>query len=80
MATRRIFWGFCINRFGIGPSHYISSRSDFDFEFAEIFVIEKRLPDSPSRGVDKTAYRYKCSQTFESINGVSTLLPRLLFG
>ncbi len=49
MATRRIFWGFCINRFDIGPSHYISSRSDFDFEFAEIFVIEKRLPNSPSR-------------------------------
>jgi hypothetical protein len=53
MATRRIFWGFCINRFGI-----ISSRSDFVFEFAEIFVIEKGLPDSASRGVDKIAYRY----------------------
>ncbi len=79
-ATRRIFWGFCINRFGIGPVHYISSRSDFDFEFAEIFVIEKQLPDSPSRGVDKNAYRYKCFQTFESINGVSTLQPRLIFG
>jgi hypothetical protein len=48
MATKRVFWGFCINRFGIGPLHYISSRSDFDFEFAEIFVIENRLPDSPS--------------------------------
>ncbi len=24
--------------------HYLSSRSDFCFEFAEIFVIEKRLP------------------------------------
>jgi hypothetical protein len=80
MATRRIFWGFCINGFGIGTLHYISSRSDFDFEFAEIFVIEKRLPDSPSRGVDKNAYRYKCFQTFESINGVSTLHPRLIFG
>ncbi len=80
MATRRIFWGFCINQFGIGPSHYISSRSNFDFEFAEIFEIEKRLTDSPIRGVDKNAYRYKCFQTFESINGVSTLQPRLLFG
>jgi hypothetical protein len=49
-----------------------------DFEFAEIF--EKRLPDSPSRGVDKNAYRYKCFQTFESIKGVSTLHPRLIFG
>ncbi len=43
MATRRIFWGFCINRFSIGPLHCISSRSDFGFEFAEIFVIENCL-------------------------------------
>jgi len=53
MAMRRIFWDFCINRFGIGPLHYVSSHSDFGFEFAEIFVTEKRLPDSPSRGADK---------------------------
>ncbi len=33
--------------------------------FAEIFVIEKRLPDSPSRGVDKNAYRYNTFQTFK---------------
>jgi hypothetical protein len=38
---RRIFWGFCKNRFGIGPLHYVSSRSDFGFKFSEIFVIEK---------------------------------------
>jgi hypothetical protein len=62
MATRRIFWGFYINRFGILPLQKISSRSDFDFEFAEIFLIEKRLPDSASRGVDKNAYRYKFFQ------------------
>jgi hypothetical protein len=49
MAMRRIFWGFCRNWFLIDPLHYLSSRSDFGFEFAEIFVIEKRLPDSPSR-------------------------------
>ncbi len=58
MATRQISGGFCINRFGICPLHYISSRFDFGFEFTEIFVIEKRLPDSTSRGVDKIAYRY----------------------
>ncbi len=23
MAMRRIFWGFCIKRFGIGPLHYV---------------------------------------------------------
>ncbi len=44
---RRIFWGFCINRFGIGP---LNSRSDFSFEFSELFVIEKRL--------DKIAFKY----------------------
>jgi hypothetical protein len=42
---RQIFWGFCIHRLGIGPLHYILSRSDFSFEFAEIFIIKKRLPD-----------------------------------
>ena len=47
---RRIFWGFCINRFGIGPLPYILSRSDFSLEFSEIFIIEKRLPDSLSQG------------------------------
>jgi hypothetical protein len=39
MAMRLIFWGFCINRFGIGPFHYVLSLSDFGFEFAEIFEI-----------------------------------------
>jgi hypothetical protein len=65
MAMRRIFWGFCINWFGIGPLNYFSSRSDFGFEFAEIIVIEKRFPNSPSRGVDKIAYRYNFFQTFK---------------
>ena len=60
----RIFRVFCINRLGLGPLHYFSSRSDFGFEFAEIFVIEKRLPDSPSQGVDKNAYRYNFFQVF----------------
>jgi hypothetical protein len=50
---RQIFWGFCINRFGIGPLHYVLSCTDFSFKFVEIFVIEKRLPNSPSLGVDK---------------------------
>jgi hypothetical protein len=52
---RWIFWGFCIKRFGIGPLHYISSRSDFSFEFSGN---QKQLPNLPSRGVDKIAYRY----------------------
>ncbi len=46
MAMRRIFWDFCINRFPMSPLHYLSSRSDFGFEFKEIFVIGEstRLP------------------------------------
>jgi hypothetical protein len=35
------------------PVHYILSRSDFGFEFAEIFVIENRL----SRGFSDSASR-----------------------
>jgi hypothetical protein len=38
---RRIFWDFCRNWFLIDPLHYLSSRSDFVFEFTE-----KQLPDS----------------------------------
>jgi hypothetical protein len=34
---RRIFWGFCRNWFLMSPT-------DFVFEFAEIFVLENRLP------------------------------------
>jgi hypothetical protein len=54
---RRIFWGFCRNRFLIDPLQYVSSRSDFGFEFAEIFVIEKRRPDSASWGVGDSPTR-----------------------
>ncbi len=48
MAMRRIFWGFCRDWVLIDPLQYLSSRSAFGFEFTEIFVIEKRLPDSAS--------------------------------
>jgi hypothetical protein len=42
-------WGgfsgvFCRNWFLMSPLHYLSGRSDFGFEFAEIFIFEKRLP------------------------------------
>ncbi len=53
---RQIFWGFCRNWFLIDPLHYLSSRSNFGFEFAEIFVIEKRLPDSANRQVGESAF------------------------
>ncbi len=40
MAMSRIFLGFRRNWFFIDPLHYLSSRSDFGFEYEEIFVIE----------------------------------------
>ncbi len=51
---RPIFRDFCINRFGIDPLHYTASRSDFGFEFAVVFVIGKRLPDSATRRVGES--------------------------
>ncbi len=60
---RRIFLGFCKNPFVMSPLHFLSSRSDFAFEFAEIFAIEKRLPDLLSQGVDKIAYSVRSAWT-----------------
>jgi hypothetical protein len=76
---RRIFWGFCINRSLMSPLH-LSSRSDFDFKFAEIFVIEKRLPELPDSGsrqdCQELLFFYKL---WNDINIASTLHPRLIF-
>jgi hypothetical protein len=80
MAMNRIFRDFCMNRIGLGPLHYISSRSDFGIEFAEIFVFEKWLPVSVSWGVDKITYSYKYFQTFKLFNFDSKLHPWLIFG
>jgi hypothetical protein len=57
---RRIFWGFCSYWFLMSPLHYLSGRSDFGFEFAEILVFEKRLPaitDTGSRTSDTVSRR-----------------------
>jgi hypothetical protein len=51
---RRFFWGFRRNWVLINPLHYLSSSSAFGFQFAEIFVIEKRLPYSASRRVGES--------------------------
>ncbi len=37
--------------------HYLLSRSGFGFKFAEIFIIEKRLPNSASRWLTHSASR-----------------------
>jgi hypothetical protein len=79
MATRRIFWGFCIHQFDIGPLHYISSRSDLGFKFTEIFVIIKRLPDSPSQGVNKNAYRYNFFKPLNKSMVIVHYIPGLFF-
>ncbi len=51
-----VFLGFCRNWFLIDPFHYFSSCSDFGLEFAEIFVIKKRLPDLASRRLFDSAF------------------------
>ncbi len=83
MAMRRIFWGFCINRFCIGPIHYVLSRSGFSFEFSEIFVIVKLLPHLPSRGVDKNACRYNffkpSNQSMEIVHNIPGFFATLIF-
>jgi hypothetical protein len=59
---RWIFWGFCRNWFLIDPVHYLLSRSNFGFKFAEIFVTEKRLADSASRRLSNSAGRESMSR------------------
>jgi hypothetical protein len=65
MAINQFFRCFCINRFGLGPLHYLSSRSDFGFEFSELFVLENRLPTSVSRRVDNIAWSIHFFQSFK---------------
>ncbi len=74
----RIFRGFCINRFGIGPLHYILSRSDFGFEFSEIFVFEKRLPDSMIRGVGDSPYQWYAESATLQLNDTGSRLLNFL--
>jgi hypothetical protein len=52
----QIFQCFRIIRVSIGPLHYLSSRSDFGFKFAEIFIIKIWLPDSVSQGIAGSLY------------------------
>ncbi len=56
------FLGFCRNWFLKDPLHYLSSRSAFGFEFAEIFVIEKRVV-----GVDNSLTRRVGESAFECL-------------
>ncbi len=51
----------------VDPLHYLSSCFDFGFKFAETFIIEKRLPDSPSRGVADSLTRRVGESAFECL-------------
>jgi len=57
------FLGFCRNWFLIDPLHYLSTCSAFGFEFAEIFVIEKRLPVSASRRFSFWMFKRKLGES-----------------
>ncbi len=61
------FLGFCRNWFLIDPLHYLSSRSEFGFEFAEIFVIDKRFPNSASPGVGNSPTQRVGESAFECL-------------
>jgi hypothetical protein len=49
----QFFQCFCINRFGLGPLHYVSSRSNLASN-SRRYLYSKI--DSPRRGVDKIAW------------------------
>jgi hypothetical protein len=75
MAMNRFFSFFWIYRIGIGPLHYLSSRSGFGFEFLEILLIEEWLVDSGSR---QDCLELPFFQTFKQTNSDSTLLHYLV--
>ncbi len=58
----RFFRCFCINQFGLGPLQNHSSRSDFGFEFVEIFVFEKQLP-----AINHTGSRRLCVSVIRGV-------------
>jgi hypothetical protein len=66
------FLGFCRNWILVDPLHYLLSRSDFDFEFAEIFVIKKRFPDSAIRQLSNSASRGVGNSTSRGVDDSQT--------
>jgi hypothetical protein len=72
MAMRRIFWGFCRNWFLVVPLHYLSSHSDFCFEFPNS---KNDSPLSPIWGVaDSPHHWYAESATLRITDTESRLL------
>ncbi len=67
----------------IDPLHYLSSRSDFGFEFVEIFLIEKRLieclqENSASRRVGDSPTRWVGESLGESGSRYSNFLKLII--
>jgi hypothetical protein len=79
MAMNQFFRCFCINRFGLGPLHYLSSRSDFGLELSETFVFKNRLPASVSQGVDKIAWSIHFFIPLNNSTVIVHYIPGLLF-
>ncbi len=79
MAVNQFFQCFCINRLGLGPLHYLSSCSDFGFEFSEIFVFENRLPASVRRGVDKISWSIHFFKPLNNSIVIVHYIPGLFF-
>ncbi len=75
----QFFRSFCIKRFGLGPLNYLSSCSDFGFEFSEIFIFENRLPASVSRGVDKIAWSIHFLKHLNNLIVILNYIPGLFF-
>jgi hypothetical protein len=78
------FRGFCINRFSIGPLHYISSRSDFGFEFAEIFIIENdsltcRFGESPTHQLAEFSFKHSKADSMTPRVGESATPCLIMF-
>ncbi len=70
------FLGFCRNQFLMSPLHYLSSRSDFGFEFPEIFIFEKRFPaitDTRSRRPSHHQYGESAIEFFKRKLSVSMI-------
>ncbi len=75
----QVFRCFCINRFGLGALHYLSSSSNFGFELSEIFVFKNRLPASVSRGVDKIAWSIHFFKYLNNSILIVNYIPGLFF-
>ncbi len=69
---RPIFRGFYINWFGIGPLHFISSCSDFGFEFSAWLLV-----DSPTRQVGELP-TLRLGESGSRLLNVNTLSRRVV--